>query len=357
MSDAATQPVVGSLSTGGHPTNPFPIAFQPSPEASPNQLAVYDHQTSLTYAELDQAANQVANAILAERGPGQEVVALLVGIDAPAVTAALGILKAGKTYVALEASFPQKRSLHILADADVKLILADGPHLPQARELAGSERQVIELEGLATCDPQPPNVPVPLNTLAVLNYTSGSTGQPKGVVQSHLSAFVQAVRRYSFYRVGDADRVAFFGSLAWTASVWSVFGPLCLGASVGRFDFRQHGLDQLANWLLETEPTVLCGRMVIRQLVHSNPRQRFASVRLVTLGGDTIFRDDVQASMLACPNALIAVGLGLSEAGRVTELLLDSPAMLNWDVATPGFSGTRAADQDRVGGGSRGGSR
>jgi|GEM_PF-3684824 len=107
---------------------------------TPNQLSVYDHDTSLTYSELDLAANRVANAILADRGPGQEAVALLVGVDAPAFTAAPGTLKAGKIYVGLEVSFPPERSLQVLADAQVSLIVTDAKHLPLAQELAGSER-------------------------------------------------------------------------------------------------------------------------------------------------------------------------------------------------------------------------
>jgi non-ribosomal peptide synthetase component F len=183
----------------------------------PDQVAVYDHQSSLNYVQLDQTANQVANAILADRGPGQEVVALLVGVDATAVTAALGVLRAGKVYTALEPSFPQKRNLEILEDAQVSLILSDARHLAQAQELAGLERLVIQLEGLVLENTHPPQVPVPLDSLALINYTSGSTSKPTGVVQSHHSLFVQAVRYASYYHLTSVDRLAFGGSLAWAA--------------------------------------------------------------------------------------------------------------------------------------------
>jgi len=347
-----------------HPTGKWrPVDWQ-SPQQSipdriaaiarsrPDQLAVCDPQTSLTYGQLDRAANQIANAILAERGPGQEVVALLVGVDVPAVTAALGVLKAGKIYVALEASFPQQRSLYILADTDARLILSDERHLAQARELAGSERRVIRLEGLDGGDARAPDVRIPLDTLAILNYTSGSTGQPKGVVQSHFSAYVLSVRRYSFFHTSDADRVAFSGSLAGADTIRSVFGPLCLGASIEPLDMRRYTTHQLVQWLVESEPTMFGGRQLMGQIVDHDPEQQFPSVRAALIGGYTVFREDVEAYMRAFPNALIDVGLGLSEAGRVTEMLFDSPEMLAWDVVplglpVPGLQIRLLSDDDR----------
>ena len=136
---------------------------------------------------------------------------------------------------------------------------------------------------------------------------------------------MQAVRYASYYHVCGADRLAFFGSLAWAGTFWDTFGPLCLGASIGLFDLRQYGMHRLVNWLQDTEPTLVAGLMVVRQIAYANPEERFASVRLVHLGGDTIYRQDVEACMRVFPNALIAVGLGCSEAGRLTELELNRP--------------------------------
>jgi amino acid adenylation domain-containing protein len=292
----------------------------------------------MTYSQLDQAANQVANALLAHSGPDQKiVVGLLVGVDATAVTAALGILKAGKIFVALEPSFPQKRNLEILEDAQVSLLLSDGRHLAQAQELTGAERQVIQIESLAAGDPRPPDVQVSLGSSALINYTSGSTSKPKGVLQSHRSLFAQAVRYASYYHLTDADKLAFGGSLAWAASFWVVFGPLCLGSTIAPFEFREHGMERLVTWLGSTMPTVVAGRSLLRQIVSHYPDQRFPSVRAVSMGGDTIFRQDIEACMRSFPNALITCGYGLTEAGRVTQLALDSPEMVAWDTLPLGL--------------------
>jgi amino acid adenylation domain-containing protein len=320
-----------------NPEQSVPHRIEALASSRPRQVAVYDHRTALTYAELDRASNRIANAILGERGAGQEVVALLVGVDVPAVTAALGVLKAGKIYVALETSFPQKRNLEILVDTEAKLLLADERHLPAARELAGSQRGVIEIEALGTGDPSPPGVRVPLESRALLNYTSGSTSQPKAVVQSHRSLFVQAVRYASYYRLSDADQAVFGGSLAWAASFWVVFGPLCLGSTTAPFEFGEHGVDQLVAWLRKTEPSFVGGRSLLRQIATHHPDQRFPSVRAVSMGGDTLYREDIEACLHNFPNALITCGYGLSEAGRATQLAFDSPDMLAWDTLPLGF--------------------
>jgi acyl-coenzyme A synthetase/AMP-(fatty) acid ligase len=251
--------------------------------------------------------------------------------------AALGVLKAGKIYVALEPSFPRERSRYILADTEASLILADGPNLSQARELAGAGQQVVPIEILAAGDASPPGLALSLDALAILNYTSGSTGQPKGVAQSHASAYIQAVRRFNHWHTSDADRAAVSGALAWTGSIWNVFGPLCLGASIAPMDIRRQGLDELGAWMQKVEPTLFTGRMLARQFFAHYPQQRFPSVRLSTMGGDTVFRQDAEVYRAMFPNAPLAVGLGLSEAGRATEFILDPEEPVAWDVLPLGL--------------------
>ena len=316
-------------------------------QEQPQRPAVCDHVLSLSFGQLHQAAAAVALAIVERCGAGQGVIALLVGVDAAAVCAALGVLMAGKAYVALEEHFPVQRLEQILADAGALAIVADEPNLARARQLAGDHLVVIEIGRLPaaavpTPAAPPPSVPLPavplsLDAPAILNYTSGSTGQPKGVLQTHRSALAQAVRFASYYHVCSADRLAFFDALAWAGPFWDVFGPLCLGASIAPFDLRRHGMPALVRWLHEVEATLIAGLQVVRQIAYTNPDQRFPSVRLVHIGGDAIFRADVAACRRVFPNALIAVGLGTSEAGRLTDFLIDGGTALGDEVMPLGL--------------------
>ena len=207
-------------------TQTFPERIASQAEEHPDRLAVIDQSSSITYLELDQAANAVAEAILAEVEPGSGAVALLTGVDGPAVIGALGILKAGKIFAGLVESFPLHRHKQIIEDAEIRVIVADEPNMARAYELVGDKRTLFQLEKIPSIAAQLPLKPPTLDDPALLNYTSGTTGQPKGVIHSHRSRLAEAVRAFSTYHVCDADRITITKSLAWPGSFRILIGGL-----------------------------------------------------------------------------------------------------------------------------------
>ena len=288
-------------------------------EAHPRRLALFGPGGALTYGALDTAANRIANALLAARGPQPEAVLLLLDVGPAAVAAALGVARAGKHFVAVEPSFPARRVREIAADAGAAATLTDAEHLAQAREHGDGRSAVITIDALGTIDDRAPGIPVDPDAVALLNYTSGSTGRPKGVVQTHRSAIAQACRFGNSFELGDDDRLASFGSLAWSGSVWDAFGALCMGAGLGVYDVRRHGVHRLAAWLGREAISVFSGMSIARLLIAHDADLRLPGVRLVSLGGDTVFRRDVLAFQRLFPNAVMAVGLGTTEGGRIAE--------------------------------------
>ena len=145
----------------------------------------------------------------------------------------LGVLLAGGAYVPLDQSHPAQRLAGIIADAGARLVIADEPGRAL---LAGSGARLIEPPPLqAGGEAVPADLAgggaVPDNAAYVM-YTSGSTGRPKGVVVSHrnVAAFAAAVQARS--PIGPGCRSAGFASLGFDTSLFDLFVPLTLGATV-----------------------------------------------------------------------------------------------------------------------------
>src|SRR5262245_42359958 len=112
--------------------------------ATPQRLAVKFGGQSWTYEQLNQAANRLARAIVAECGQDQAPVAFMVGRGTAEVAAIVGILKAGKFYVPLDPSFPRDRLTQILDDVQPRAVITDAENSALAAELTQNRLPVID---------------------------------------------------------------------------------------------------------------------------------------------------------------------------------------------------------------------
>ncbi|HSR24569.1 MAG TPA: amino acid adenylation domain-containing protein, partial [Candidatus Eisenbacteria bacterium] len=180
----------------------------------------------LTYGTLRARAGWVTRR-LAERGQGPESrVAVLVPRSPALVAALLGVLAAGAAYVPLDPEHPDERLRWILADAGVRLALADERG---AARLAGGPAAVLRVEDAAEAPVAAP-VPAPRAALAYVVYTSGSTGRPKGamVTRGGLANLM------AWYRseVGGGARVLHYAALGFDMSVYEVLAALTSGGTL-----------------------------------------------------------------------------------------------------------------------------
>src|SRR2546427_703494 len=181
-----------------HPSNVFvkferkdieqsiPDRFEQIVLKYPDRLAVKSKSCELNYHQLNQAANQVARAILERCAEGEEPIALLLEKDAVSVAAILGTLKAGKIYVPLDCSFPSERIVSMLSDSQARVIVTDNKNVSLAGAFASDGQQLLNIDDV---DPHLSRANLSLSilpdALAYIIYTSGSTGKPKGVLQNH----------------------------------------------------------------------------------------------------------------------------------------------------------------------------
>ena len=303
----------------------------------PDRVAVLEPAGSLTYRDLEARTARVAGAILTGSASAAGAVAILSRLDSHAVVAALGTLRTGRLFVAPDRSLPRPAQRRVLDHAGVEVILSDAAHLGAARDLAGGDRRVLALEDLEEEGAEDVGQAVAPETPATVIYTSGTTGTPRGVVHTHRTLLVEAGLAANSLRYSAADRIACVSSLSWLATTWTLLGPLVTGSCVCPFDVAAHGIDRFAAWARTARLTMVNTRVVVRQLLRSEGVGAFPDVRAVTIGGDTIYRRDVEACRLAFPDATVITGLATSEAGRVTYLFLDRATPLPDAVVPLGY--------------------
>jgi amino acid adenylation domain-containing protein len=233
--------------------------FEAQVERTPESVALFFEEESLTYRELNARANRLAHHLKA-RGVGPEVrVALFAERSVEMVVALLAILKAGGVYVPVDPSYPAERISYMLDDADAAAVLAQR-HL--AGLLAARHGPVITLDAdwrafAGAGDENPPNELTPENAAYVI-YTSGSTGRPKGAINTHAALRNRLLWMQEAYQLTPSDRVLQKTPFSFDVSVWEFFWPLMTGAPlvVARPGGHQDGR-YLVGLIREREVTTL----------------------------------------------------------------------------------------------------
>ncbi len=291
-----------------------------------------------TYEELNRAANAVAGLIL-ESSPraGADTVAFFLDNDAPAVAAIFGVLKAGKIYVPVDPAYPKARAEYILADSGARTVLTDGKHLDSIRRLAPGLTVLNIDEAVAGGEERNPGVAISPDSMAVIFYTSGSTGKPKGVVDTHRNVLYEAALRIGSLRMCPEDRVASFSSFSFSVSIRHQYPSLLCGASVYPLDVNEAGIAALPAWLEETGITVLGGRAILRQMTPNlTGAERFDALRIMTMGGDTIYKSDIDVCMDCFKPEAIMVNLASTEAGSMAKFIIDRKTVLESGIVPVG---------------------
>jgi amino acid adenylation domain-containing protein len=307
--------------------------FREQAERHPDNIAVRTKNEQWTYAYLEALSNRVANAVLTLHGNGEERIALFFRHGASMIAAMLGALKAGKTYIPLDPAHPASRIEKLLADSGAAAVLTD------IGDFSMSQTEVIPFVENERFDPTPPPSVSP-DAIAYILYTSGSTGEPKGVAQTHRNILAQ-VRNYSNnLHLHADDRLTFVSSYSVDAAVQDIFGALLNGAAVYPVSVREHGIEALIDCLVEQEITVFHSTPTIfRHLANALiGMERLEKIRLVVLGGEAAYRRDVDLFRAHFPrDCLLVNGYGLTESTMVLQCFIDSKTMLVRDAVPAGY--------------------
>lgn len=256
--------------------------------AAPECPAVTDGETTLTYRQLDRHSDAVAHQLLNSVGESAQRIALLLGHRAQTIVAELAVLKSGMAFVALDPLDPPERLSAVLRDARVSALLADAPHWQMALELADKSLPCLCLDNLdqaATTGRLPTRRP---GSTAYLLYTSGSTGQPKAVVQTDRNVVHHATSYTRTAGIAAGEAVSLLSAYTFDAAIVDTFGALLGGATLCLYDLRKREIASLPEWLDRTGVSVYHSTpTVFRHMMQSlKTRDLLSKLRLVVLGGE-----------------------------------------------------------------------
>jgi amino acid adenylation domain-containing protein len=326
------------------PSNPFvefpfedtrqtlPDRFEQMVRRYPDRLAIKSPQARFSYDELNRAANRVAHAVLDRAGTEHEPVALFCGAGVSTIVASLAALKAGKAFVPLDRPLPRNRITEILASLDARVLLADEKSHAAAKSLTVPGLSAINIDGLGgNLSPDNPGLALSPESVAYINFTSGSTGEPKGVVWDHHRELYGIRTKTNALHLVPDDRVSLLRANN-VGAARDMFLALLNGAALLTLDLDEAGLASLSRWLRKEEISVFsCVATVFRHAVRgASGSDSFPSVRLVHIGGEPVFKADVELYKRCFRDDCLLVNrYSISETQAVAYFFIDKQTAID----------------------------
>jgi amino acid adenylation domain-containing protein len=327
--------------------------FREQVEQHAERVAVKTSSANLTYRELSAWVDQVAGTLLEAATPSEKNIALVFEHDATMIVAILAALQAGKTYVPADPQNPRDRLKFILDDSQASAIVTNTNNLALANELAAGRLPVINVdeidpgqrgssptvrEGVGVAHLPEPASPY---SAAYILYTSGSTGQPKGIVQNHRNVLFHIRNYTNNLHISAGDKLTLLSSYGFDAAVMDIFGALLNGATLCLFDIRDQGLARLPEWLREEGITIYHSTpTVYRYFLGSlTGREEFPQIRLVVLGGEEVYKSDLELfKKYFQPETIFVNGLGPTESTVSLQYFLNKDTKIERATIPVGYA-------------------
>src|SRR5881396_1523235 len=301
--------------------------FEDQARARPETIAAVHGSNQLTYGELNARANQVARALLARGLTRESVVGVVTERNLDWMTAVLAIFKAGGAYLPIEPHFPADRIARMLSRAGCRLVLTERGStatLDRALEsLSGVQTLYVDAVHEETHADGDLGVRVAPDQLAYIYFTSGSTGEPKGVMCEHAGMLNHVCAKIHDLGIGQGDVVAQTAPQCFDISLWQLVSALLVGGRTllveqeAVLDTKRF-VDKLVDGRVAVVQVVPSYLEVLLSYLEQHPR-RLPDLRCVSVTGEALKKELTQRWFAAQPRIKLVNAYGLTETSDDTN--------------------------------------
>lgn len=312
--------------------------FERRASHQPNRIALVDGGVELTYCQLLEKTRQIAQALRARQLAVGVPIGLWMDKSVGAIATLLAILAEGHPYVPLDLAVPAQRNESMLTHAGVNLLIGYRSDLQSA---PASIPQLALEQTHANGDTVVYQAAASVNDIAYILYTSGTTGQPKGVYQHQRGVLHDVFQYVHSIHLGADDRHSLLYSLSVIGSIRDVLGTLLTGGSVHLYHPIRQGLPGLAQFIQDQQITIYHSLpLLFRGFLSVARGAYFSSVRLVYLAGDRIYRADVALYRSSFPStARLYIGIGSTENATIyRQWFIDHQTPLTDELIPVGYA-------------------
>lgn len=299
-----------------HPEQPFNIEdqlpihhlFCQQAQRVPQQSAISDEGQTWTYQELDSFSNQLANYLVQNGIESQEIIAIYAHRSSALVCGLLGVLKAGAAFLILDAKYPPERLIDCIKIAQPKAWI----QMEEAGEMPKKLQKFIDNFSWKISEVLPkssyviqnlfkdfsnelPAKEIKEDNLAYVAFTSGSTGQPKGILGNHgpVSHFLKW--HTQTFKFDESDRFSMLSGLSHDPLLRDIFTPLSIGACL-HIPNPDKILTPawLGDWIRQCKITVAHLTPAMGEILTSGVKQPLTSLRYLFFGGDVLTVQEIK---------------------------------------------------------------
>ncbi|HLP60630.1 MAG TPA: amino acid adenylation domain-containing protein [Candidatus Deferrimicrobium sp.] len=294
---------------------------------------------SLTYCELNRQAGHLAGLLIEKGVRANDLVAIMIERSIDLIIGILGILKAGGAYLPIDPDYPQERIDYMLKDSRVRILIKSPKDLI-VLNFENSDFEFVSNFGFRISNFNSSN-------FAYIMYTSGSTGQPKGVVVTQRNV-VRLVKNANFVSLTEDTRILQTGAPVFDATTFEIWGSLLNGGQLVLVDkdiiLNAH---RLAKTLIDHQiNTLWLSAALFNRLMQQNS-DLFDTLRYLLVGGDVLSPVHINRVRQKCPGLKVINGYGPTENTTFsTTYLIDKEFAQNIPIGRP-IANSRAYIYDK----------